>query len=253
MKIKFTLICLFVLTFAVAQENPQPKEPIEADRPDQTETPSTVPKGMFQVETGFTYEKTDGNSDSFSLPSVLWKYGVNENFELRLITEFVTDKTKTPTTETSGFTPVWVGCKIKISDEKGIIPKTSFIGHIQLPNMASTKYKANYWAPQFRFTMQHSLSEKLTLSYNLGSEWDGITAEPTFIYTLSTGYSFTEKLGGYVELFGFAPQQDKAEHNFDGGLTYLLSDNFMLDLSSGIGISQNAPDLYVSAGCSLRL
>lgn len=248
MKSKMLLFFLFTLSFVEAQEK---KESIEADRPDQTETPATVPNGMFQIETGFTYEKPNGSDEAFATPSVLWKYGVNDHLELRLITEYTIDKT--PSLETSGLTPVWIGCKIKISEEKGIIPKTSFIGHIQLPNMASTKYKVDYFAPQFRFTMQHSLSEKLTLSYNLGSEWDGVTAEPTFIYTLSTGYSFSEKMGGYLEVFGFAPQQDIATHQFDGGLTYLLSDNFMLDLSSGIGLTENAPDYYVSAGFSFRI
>lgn len=247
MKFKLLGLLLFFVISATAQE----KKPIEADRPDQTETPAIVPKGMFQIETGFTYEKSNPTTDSFALPSVLWKYGVNDNFELRLITEFVLEKM--PNVESSGFSPVLIGCKIKICEEKGIFPKTSFIGHIALPNLAWTKYKTLFYAPKFRFTMQHTLSEKMSLSYNLGSEWDGFTAEPTFIYTLSTGYSFSDKLGGYLEFFGFAPQNDKVEHQFDGGLTYLLSDNFMVDLSSGVGITNNAPDYYVSAGCSFRL
>jgi hypothetical protein len=247
MKLKLLGLFLFLAIEAKAQQ----KEPIEADRPDQTETPAIVPRGMFQIETGFTYEKSNSSTNSYALPSVLWKYGVNDNFELRLITEYVLERASF--SETSGFSPVLIGCKIKISEEKGILPKTSFIGHVALPNLASTKYKTDFYAPQFRFTMQHSLSEKLSLSYNLGSEWNGFTAEPTFIYTLSTGYSFSETLGGYLEFFGFAPQNNKAEHNFDGGLTYLISNNFMVDLSAGAGITNNAPDYYVSAGCSLRL
>lgn len=250
MKLNFTIMCLLLATLLKAQDKPQ-KKPIEADRPDQTETPSIVPKGMFQIETGFTYEKPGAGQKSYSIPSVLSKYGVNEHFELRLITELVLEKT--PVSENSGLVPIWVGCKITISDEQGIIPKTSFIGHIQLPNAASGVFKVDYFAPQFRFTMQHSLGERMTLSYNLGSEWDGMSAEPTFIYTLSTGYSFTEKLGGYAEVFGFAPQQAKASHQADAGLTYLLSDNFMVDLSSGVGITASAPDFYVSAGCSFRI
>jgi hypothetical protein len=69
---------------------------------------------------------------------------------------------------------------VKLTEEKGIFPKTSFIAHIGLPNAASTKYKTDYFAPEFRFTMQHTLSEKFSLSYNLGLEWDGFSAEPTF-------------------------------------------------------------------------
>jgi hypothetical protein len=54
-------------------------------------------------------------------------------------------------------------------------------------------------------------------------------------------------------LFGFAPQNNKANHSFDGGITYLINNNFMLDLSSGIGITDNAPDHYVALGFSFRI
>jgi hypothetical protein len=226
-------------------------ETIQTDRPDQTETPYLVPKGMFQAETGFTYQKNDANSSALILPSTLWKYGVNENFELRMITEFVREKFEE--NAISGFNPVLLGCKIKIADEKGWLPKTSIIAHIGIPNLASTKNKLDYFAPEFRFVMQHTLTEKMTFSYNLGAEWDGFSAEPTFIYTITSGYSLTDKWGAYVEFFGFAPQKNKANHSFDGGITYLINSNFMLDISSGFGVTKNAPDYYVALGFSFRL
>jgi hypothetical protein len=226
-------------------------EPIQADRPDQTETPALTPTGMFQVETGLTYQKNDKSSATSSLPSTLWKYGVNENFELRCITEYVFDKSVD--TYSSGLNPILIGCKIKIAEEKGIFPKTSFIGHIIIPKLASTAYKANFFAPEFRFVMQHTISDKMSLSYNLGGEWDGFSPEPTMIYTLTTGYAITSKIGSYIELFGFIPQNNKSNHNFDGGFTYLINNNFMLDLSSGVGITSNAPDYYFSFGFSFRI
>ena len=247
MKTYFTFLAFFLVYQITAQNN----EPIQADRPDQTETPAIVPKGMFQVETGFTFQKNEANNKTFSLPSTLWKYGVNENFELRLITEFVTEEIGN--TKNSGFMPVYIGFKVKLAEEKGIVPKTSFIAHISLPNVASSIYKTDYNATEFRFTMQHTLSKKASLSYNLGYEWDGFTAEPTFVYTLTTGYSISEKFGSYVEVFGFAPQKDKANHNFDCGLTYLINNNFMLDLSSGFGITDNAPENYIAVGFSFRI
>lgn len=247
MKTKILSLVLIVSTSIYSQTT----EPIQADRPDQTETPAIVPKGMFQVETGFTFQKNDAFSKSFSLPSTLWKYGVNENFELRLITEFLSEEINNK--KFSGLYSIFVGFKVKLTEEKGIIPKTSFIAHIGLPNAASTKYKTNYFAPEFRFVMQHTLSEKFSLSYNLGSEWDGFSAEPTFLYTLTTGYAITPKIGSYIELFGFAPQNDKAKHNLDGGITYLINNNFMVDLSSSIGITDNAPDHYIAFGFSFRI
>jgi Putative MetA-pathway of phenol degradation len=247
MKTKILSLLVFVSTSIYSQTT----EPIETDRPDQTETPAIVPKGMFQVESGFTFQKNDVHNSSFSLPSTLWKYGVNDNFELRLITEFLLEEINNK--KFNGLTPIFIGFKVKLAEEKGIVPKTSFIAHIGLPNAASTYYKIDYFAPEFRFTMQHTLSDKLNLGYNLGAEWDGFSAEPTFVYTLTTGYSITEKLGSYIELYGFLPQNNKAIHNLDGGITYLINNNFMLDLSSSIGITNNAPKHYFAFGFSFRI
>ena len=247
MKTKILIIVLILSNSIYSQT----LEPIQADRPDQTETPAIVPKGMFQAETGFTFQKNDAFSKSFSLPSTLWKYGVNDNFELRLITEFLSEEINNE--KIKGFTPVYLGFKVKLVDEKGIVPKTSFIGHISLPNASSKEFKTEFFAPEFRFVMQHTLSEKISFSYNLGAEWDGFSAEPTFIYTNAIGYSITEKLGSYIEIFGFIPQKENSNHSFDGGITYLINPNFMLDLSSGIGISKNAPKNYFAFGFSFRI
>jgi hypothetical protein len=228
----------------------QQKVPIEADRPDQTETPSIVPKGMLQLEAGFSYQKGDSKNQIFTLPSALWKYGFNENFELRLITEFVANENHLE--KDSGVTPLLIGFKVKLFEENGIIPKTSFIGHISLPDFASSKYKSDFSAPEFRFSMQHSLSNKLFLGYNLGCDWDGYSHSSAYIYTLTTNYSFTDRFGSYVEIFGFALGDERPATNFDGGITYLITDNFMVDLSSGIGLNDTVSQYYVAVGFSYR-
>lgn len=247
MKTKIFTFFIFLPFASFAQD----VEPIQADRPDQTETPFLTPIGMLQVETGFSFQKNDTNSKTNILPSILWKYGITESFELRLITELAVEKNNN--SNLSGLNPILIGCKIKILEENGIFPKTSFIGHMSLPNAASKDFKSDYFAPEFRFVMQHTLSEKMSFSYNLGAEWDGFTPEPSFIYTITTGYSITNKLGSYIELFGFVPQKNKANHNLDGGLTYLINNNFMLDLSAGVGITENAPDNYLAFGFSFRI
>jgi hypothetical protein len=241
-----TVLLLCFLNFTHAQN----EESIQTDRPDQTETPSLVPKNKVQIETGLTFEKGQ-DSNVYTLPSVLWKYGVNENFELRLITEYGIEKSAN--INFNGFSPVLIGCKIKMAEEKGILPKTSFIGHIGLPNFASNTYKVDHVFTQFRFTMQHTLSENFSLSYNLGSEWDGIRPNPTFIYTLAAGYSINEKFSSYIEIFGFSPTKETTDHNIDGGITYLINNNFMVDLSAGIAINHMNPKNYVAFGFSFRI
>ena len=100
--------------------------------------------------------------------------------------------------------------------------------------------------------MQHTLSDNFSLAYNLGAEWDGISPAPTYIYTLTTGISLSESLGGYLELYGFADQFSTPDHRMDGGFTYLINNNLIADLSGGIGLSENAPNNYFAIGISYR-
>jgi hypothetical protein len=101
--------------------------------------------------------------------------------------------------------------------------------------------------------MQHTLTDNISLGYNLGTEWDGETPEPVFIYTLATGFSLTEKIGAYIEVYGFAPQLSRAEHRADAGFGWYMNPNILFDLSGGVGITDNAPDYYGSLGFSIRL
>ena len=225
--------------------------PIQCDRPDQTECPFIVPKNHFQMENGFSFEQTDDKTQSYFHPSSLLKYGINNQLELRLITESTTIHSGSQSL--TGLSPIKVGFKINMVQDNGIIPRTSFITHLTIPYFASDNFKSTYFAPSFRFTMQHELTEKLGLGYNLGAEWDGESAEPIFIYTLTTGYSFTSKAGGYIELYGFAPQKSQPDHRFDCGFIYLLRPNILLDISGGIGLTDNAQKYYLALGFSFRL
>jgi hypothetical protein len=226
-------------------------QPIEPDRPDQTESPVIVPVKYLQMENGFAYLYNDKLNKAYTYPSTLIKYGITNFFDLRLITGVVT--TQLDKEKITGLIPLTIGFKLNFLKEKGLIPQTAFLAHLTFPTLASAKYKLNYYAPSFKFAMQHTLSKKLTLGYNLGALWNGVTTKPIFLYTLTTGISLTEKLDGYIEIYGFAPQHETAQHSTDTGLSYLLTQNISLDISGGYGITQNAPKYFMALGFSFRV
>ncbi len=246
MKIKILVFLLITIT-----GNAQKLPSIQTDRPDQTECPFIVPTNYFQFENGFSYQKTNDDSNEILAPTVLIKFGINDHFELRLISEYLLNRDFE--NNISGINPLLIGFKSGLFEEKGVFPTTSFIGHLSIPKLASENNKSQFYAPEFRFTMQHSLSEKQSLSYNLGAEWNGETSEPTFVYTLTTGYSISEKVSGYVELYGFVPQLEKPDHRFDGGICYLLNPNHQLDFSAGFGLSKTSPKYFIGFGYSFRV
>ena len=56
-----------------------------------------------------------------------------------------------------------IGAKISLLEEKNLLPKISFIFHFGIPTFSSQKFKVDKIAPNFRFTMQHTLSANTSL------------------------------------------------------------------------------------------
>ena len=251
---------VFVLSLLVSMvTRAQLTDKIETDRPDQTESPYTVPRNWFQAELGFNIENEKNGAKTFVHPTVLSKYGLTNRFELRLITEILSLKTPLQIPQgndiVTGLKPIQVGGKLALFEEKGLVPKTSLIFHTSIPKAATSEFQQSRWAPDFRFTMQHSLSENISLGYNLGAEWDGEeSSSATYIYTIAPGFTLGEKWYGYMELFGFLNGGSPSQHCIDGGIAYYISNNTKIDLSGGFGIT---PDTslknYVAVGFSFRV
>lgn len=248
MKVKYLTLFLYAGFQTVAYSQ---VENMVTDRPDQTESPATVAPKHIQVENGFSIENVNVDTKNTVYHTSLWRYGINEKFELRLITDL--RKSEELGHKINGITPIKLGFKSKLSEESGFWPQLSFIGHIAFPTLASHDFKTTYYAPSFRFALQNTLSDRVGLGYNIGTEWDGESTEPTFIYTISSSITITDKLGCFFELYGFLPQESSADHRADTGITYFISPNFMLDLSGGIGLSKTSPDNFISAGFTFRL
>ncbi|HQW02238.1 MAG TPA: transporter [Saprospiraceae bacterium] len=227
-------------------------DPIRADRPDQTESSFLVPKGYFQVEMGFSITDTDPGF-IYAYPAGLWKYGLTDNFELRLITQYITIQ-KEPNPNVNGFLPLAAGFKARLSEQKGVLPKMSFLGHLRLPGVVSEEFETTYLAPDLRLAFDHIISDVFSVGYIIGLVWDGEDPEPFVIYTLTTGLAISKRLGLFAEVYGATPQRSSEELELyaDAGLTYLIGNNFLLDVSASQGITDNAPLSYVSAGFSYR-
>jgi Putative MetA-pathway of phenol degradation len=251
------IICSIILVFfsfaAFAQV-----EKIETDRLGETNTPSTVPSKWMQFETGslLQIEKHYPSLKDYFIqhPSLLLKYGIGSRFELRLITDLATIKEENVngTTLRTGITNVQLGGKINFLKEKGLRPKVSLIAHYDFRRFR-TLYKGDTIdAANFRFSMQHTLSNTISIGYNIGMKWKRFRSSPAYIYTLSPRFNITEKWFAFVEVFGFIWKKYSPEHSIDFGAAYNISDNFKIDASAGFGLNKKAPDNFYSIGASFR-
>lgn len=257
MKIFISTLLMF---FAIALHAQQQAPDLVTDRPDQTESAAIVPRRFLQIETGFIIENDENEisrNTSFAYNSTLLRYGLWDNFELRLGAAFLGNNISKKSTDYSqniaGFSPLHVGFKVKVVDEKGLRPDIAFLGGLELPFTAGSDYKPSYTAAAMRFAFSHTLSDRFSLGYNLGAEWDGETAVPGYFYSVALGIGLIENLGMFVESFGTIPEAGAAQHQLDAGFTYLLTPNFQVDISGGIGLNDAAPDNFVSLGLSYRI
>lgn len=257
---KANKIAILTIAFAItlsgfSQESKNAIGTLITDRPDATESPNTVPVGYIQVETGGSYESFKTNSvkfETYTYNTTLVRLGILDNLEFRLGWDFVENRVSGLDQVLSGFNPLLLGIKTAIAKEKGCLPDIGLIGHVFLPFMAGTDYKPETTGVDFRFAFAHTLSENSSLSYNIGAQWGDDSPEAAYVYTIAYGLGITDKLGAYAELYGDLPENNSANHFWDAGLTYLISDSVQLDATVGTSIT-DGQDILLSGGVSFRI
>ncbi|RNI27406.1 transporter [Rufibacter immobilis] len=260
MKLRLLLLAALLPALSYAQSGPdnlKTSPPIDTDRPNQTESAKVVPVGTLQLESGLLRQTDlqDGErTTDFYYPAVLLRVGVWERLELRLKTDYHRQRLTSPqgSNEAKGLDAITVGTKIKVSEEKGLLPAIAFLGHLTLPS-GSSVFRPATFAPDFRLSLSHSLSQRLELGYNMGYEWNGDNSHGSGIYTLSLGADLPHHFGAFVELYGDKPHHGHWRHAADGGFTFMPRHNMQLDLSAEVSLNHLAPDYFLSAGLSLRM
>ena len=70
---------------------------------------------------------------------------------------------------------------------------------------------------------------------------------------LALGLSISERMGTFVEYYGVIEEDAANQHSIDGGFTWLVKEDFQLDVSAGVGLNDAAPDFFIAAGVAWRL
>jgi len=242
----YFLIFISFLSLNIYAQNIEFPELI-GDRPDQTESAFVLPKGYFQLEDGFIYENETGNAQNISFSSMLLRYGLFENMELRFTKEY--NKTKViGTNDIKGFSPCSFGAKIHINEEKGWIPQIAFLGHINIANTGSRNYMQDYHSAEMILTFNHTLNDSWSVGYSMGVSFPSNVDYTIGTYTLVCGFAITEKLGAFIEIYGDFSKYMYADNKINGGVTYLIAPSFQIDFAGGFGLSEYSADNYYTLG-----
>ncbi|MFT6827208.1 MAG: hypothetical protein ACI9Z3_000629 [Roseivirga sp.] len=265
---KKSLKIAFVLSLALAngllaqEEMNVGDTPIVTDRPSQTYSSFVVPKGVFQIESGFGYSQNElfGANSSFSIESIALnslqlRYGISKNIELRLFQNISLDRFGSRGDKITSdllFAPTSIGTKIRIVDEQGFRPQISFLaefGSEIFSDLGNENIKV------FRFNFSNTISSKFSIAYGLGMNFGTDFENSNTSITLLGSYAVSPKISVFGEYYGILNQDFFNTHNYDFGATYLVNNNLQLDMYIGSYFKKQitSADLIFGLGFSTRI
>jgi hypothetical protein len=245
---------------------PSMDEPLESDRPDFTESPQTVGKGVVQVEMGYTFT-TDGSgsqrTNEQSFPEMLWRVGIlAEWLEFRIAynygaNDFALDGVPIQGTSVKGSEDLYLAFKICLTPQEGILPEMGIIPQMTVPSgspglTAGEVMPGVNWVYDWEFCKFFSIGGGTQVNRTRDDDKNIYTQ---FAQSITVGYQLTKKLRGFTEWYVFVPNGftiDRTQHYADGGFTYHVTNNFQLDIRAGVGLNEAADDFFCGSGVVVR-
>jgi len=200
-----------------------------------------VKKDIFQIELASfqTIQKDDlEKTTSWSLPSALFRYGLNKRVELQLVTPFNNEALYSNNDLVSSnfhIKKVQLGVVANLLERNKFIPETSFTYRSIVP--FNETEALNKTAHLFSLNLSNKLSNKFILNYNFRYKIlsDKSTATQ---YVSNLGYSINNKLQFFVENNGEISQRDLTSNYLIGGLSYVVLDNLFFNMHYGKCLKQ---------------
>jgi hypothetical protein len=255
--ILFLLIVIGLSTVSLAQE----AEQIQSDRPGQANSANTVGYKNLQIQMGYNHNNdvfNGGVSGTFGTSvnsfSPLFRIGLFEKTEIGLGYNFASIKNylnsdEIGDTQNDGSYTLNIRQNL-LNGKNNVGILAGYNSNFEKNFRDKTPYNL-----AFQALSSHSLSERFGLSTNLIYNVDvnpTIATNQSLAYVLNLAYSVSDKVGVFIENYGQVG--DAWRPLFDGGIAYLINNNFQLDLSLGYGPNYNAQRSYfIDFGLSYRL
>jgi hypothetical protein len=245
MKKHFLTFLIFCPSFLMAESAPF-KEELQSDRPDFTEGAYVVESSRFQLESGYTYSKSDG-IDSQVAPEMLLRFGVLDSTELRLFWEGYEMSPKG-----DGATGFSIGFKQKLTDEDKLVPRMSLISEVG-PVNPDEDYSQFEGGAKLLWE-KNILGQDFAGNLNLFRRDDGSEVYVEGAGSVALGFDFTDTLGAYIEYYLILPFEsgNHREYYINGGPTYLVNNNLQLDFRVGLGLDNDSDDIFIGSGLVYR-
>lgn len=242
MKALIPLLLLLILALPVAAQ-----DTIATDRPDFTESTSTVPHRSLQAEFGYS-RATVGDDFVETAGEGLLRFGLRSRLELRM---GLPSRVNVDGLD-AGLADMSVGVKWNAGQfgEGGLF---TLVGTVTLPTGADD-FSAGQAEPTFAAVASLPVTDRIGLAAQTGlhffkseDAWDS-----SIMATAVLGLSVVEKVGAFAGIRMDTLAGADAQLQSQVGLTYLFSPLFQIDVHGGVGLSDTAPDHFFGFGLAYR-
>jgi hypothetical protein len=150
---------------------------------------------------------------------------------------------------------LYLGFKIGLTPQECILLEMALIPQMNVPTGSSTSGQVE---PGVNWVYAWEINDFLsTAGSTQGNRRIDDTGEAYLEMAQSwvLGYSLTDTVGAYTEWFVFIPSgadTARTEHYFNGGFSYLISNDIQFDIRAGVGLSDAADDYFLGTGLSIR-
>lgn len=257
-------VAVTVAAMVVPDAHVQAQQPLVSDRPGFTEATSTVGRGIAQIEFGYTFGLDRSNGarvHAHSLGEPLLRLGLLADWlELRVAVPPVAQRMPldgSSSTE-SGLDDLYLGAKLALSEQNGGFPALAILPQATVPT-GSEAFSSDEVLPGVNVLYGWDLSDAVSLtgstqvnrvvgvSGNAMAEW---------AQSVSWGRALGARHGLYAEWFATFQEDSElrqAEHYFNTGLAWHITDNLQWDVRVGFGLNDDTEDFFLGTGLSVRI
>lgn len=226
-------IILLIMIFIPAIMLGQFAENIRTGRPGQSIGAFALGSKVFQVQSGFTYTSFEdgfGNERNTYGFNNVFRLGIREKFEVSGVVNYtIAPENLTTGDRLSGISNTQIGARYNILEPNGAIPALGIQGRALL-KFQQEEFRREEVGARFILAAGNRITDWMSYGVNYGLEWAGNGEGPVQFYTFNLGFSLTDRLGAFVEVYG---QIEDFTASYDGGFSYLVNSDLRLDISAG--------------------
>jgi hypothetical protein len=220
------------------------------------------------LETGYLYSYKDQDGEiehSHATPETLLRIGLSDDIEFRIRWNYGWKSFEEEPDEDSAMDMIW-SLKLQMTDECGWVPESALEIRSSVPTGGSA-FTLGRVEVGFDYIYGWKLSQNSTLYGSTGyspgglgdfslqpdeqeSDWFTVVSQ-----SVAIGTDLTEKNTVYGEWFGLF--SDGLEDSFslsffNVGVDHYFTDNFLIDLRIGVGLTDDSEDFFAGVGGGVR-